>query len=176
MALVVTSPAFTLEDLPVEYTGNGSDVSPPLEWTAGPPGTRSYALVMDDPDGPRGAWIQWIIWNIRGTRLDRDVPRQAHVNAGEGQMRQGRNSYNRLGYAGPCPPGGTHRYFFKVYALDTELDLGPDTTRRELLAAMEGHILDYGEMMASHSQARAREAQGPPADRAEDRPARASHP
>ncbi len=155
MTLVVTSWAFNLEDLPVEHTGDGRNLSPPLEWTAGPDGTESYALIMDDPDGPRGHWVQWVIWNIRDKRIRENIPKQAIVNTEAGPMSQGRNSYNRLGYAGPCPPSGTHRYFFKVFALDTVLDLGPDTTKKDLLAAMEGHILDEGELMVTHAHGRA---------------------
>lgn len=155
MTIHVTSWSFSLEDLPVEYTGDGRNVSPPLEWTPGPEGTRSYVLIMDDPDGPRGQWVHWVAWNIRDTKLPENLPKQATIATEAGYISQGRNSYNRLGYCGPCPPGGTHRYFVKIYALDTVLDLGPDSTKRDLLAAMDGHILDDGELMVTHSQARA---------------------
>jgi Raf kinase inhibitor-like YbhB/YbcL family protein len=155
MTLVVSSWAFALEDLPVEFSGDGRNVSPPLEWTAGPEGTRCYALIFDDPDGPRGIWVHWVAWNIRDRKLHENVLKQSFVETPEGRVCQGRNSFNRVGYTGPCPPSGTHRYFFKVYALDTELDLGPDTTKATLLDAMEGHILDVGELMVTYSQARA---------------------
>ncbi len=155
MTIHVTSWAFSLENLPVEYTGDGRNVSPPLEWTLGPEGTRSYVLIMNDPDGPRGQWVHWVAWNIRDTKLHENVPKQARIATEAGHISQGRNSYNRLGYCGPCPPCGTHRYFFKIDALDPVLDLGPDTTKRDLLAAMDGHILDDGELMVTHSQARA---------------------
>ena len=154
MSLDVRSGAFALEDIPVEYTGDGRNISPPLEWTPGPPGTKSYALIMDDPDGPRGTWVHWVLWNIRDAGLPAHVACQPQVDTAFGRVSQGRNSFGRIGYSGPCPPVGTHRYFFKLYALDTELDLGPDTTRRDLLAAMETHILDHGEMMVTHSRAR----------------------
>ena len=155
MSLELTSWAFSLEDIPIEYTGDGRDLSPPLEWTAGPNGTKCYALIMDDPDGPRGIWVHWVAWNISDTRLPENAPKQSIVKTALGQMRQGRNSFDRIGYSGPCPPSGTHRYFFKVYALDTELDLGSETTKTDLLAAMEGHILDQGELMVTYSRARA---------------------
>ena len=155
MSLNVTSTGFALEDIPVLYTGDGRNISPPLQWTTGPRGTRSYALIMDDPDGPRGTWVHWVAWNLRDTRLAQDIARQPHVETAGGRLCQGRNSFGRFGYAGPCPPTGTHRYFFKVYALDRELDLGPDTTRQNLLDAMEGHVLDQGELMVTYSHARA---------------------
>ncbi len=155
MSLDVTSRGFALEDIPVEYTRDGRDISPPLDWTRGPRGTRSYALIMDDPDGPRGTWVHWVAWNLHDIRIEADIARQPHVDTAGGRLCQGRNSFGRLGYAGPCPPVGTHRYFFKVYALDRELQLGPDTTKQNLLDAMEGHVLDHGELMVTYSHARA---------------------
>ena len=154
MSLDVTSWAFALEDIPIEYTGNGKDTSPPLEWSPGPEGTVCYAVIVDDPDGPRGCWVHWVVWNIKETRLRQDIPREPIVEAALGRIRQGHNSFERLGYNGPCPPSGTHRYFFKVYALDAELDLGPDATKEELLAAMKGHILDEGELMVTYCRSR----------------------
>ncbi len=155
MSLHVRSGAFALEDIPVEYTGDGRNISPPLEWTPGPEGTTSYAVILDDPDGPGGTWVHWILWNVRDPGLPTHVACQPQVDTAFGRVSQGRNSFGRIGYGGPCPPTGTHRYFFKVYALDTELDIGPDATKRDLLAAMEGHVLDHGEMMVTYSRARA---------------------
>jgi Raf kinase inhibitor-like YbhB/YbcL family protein len=155
MSIDVTSWAFSLEDIPVEYTGNGKDISPPLEWSEGPEGTVCYALILDDPDGPRGVWVHWVVWNIPENRLHQDVARQPVVETAMGQLRQGTNSFERLGYNGPCPPSGVHRYFFKVFALDAELDLPPSATKADLLAAMEGHVLDQGELMVTYSRARA---------------------
>lgn len=154
-SLDVKSWSFSLEEIPVEFTGDGKDVSPPLEWTPGPAGTKSYALIMDDPDGPKGTWVHWVAWNIRETRLARGIPKQPHVETAFGRVAQGRNSFSRVGYNGPCPPSGTHRYFFKVYALDIELDLGPDATKKDLLAAMDDHVLASGEIMVTYSRARA---------------------
>jgi Raf kinase inhibitor-like YbhB/YbcL family protein len=158
VSLDVTSWAFHLEDISIEYTGSGRDISPPLEWSEGPEGTQSYAVVVDDPDGPRGMWVHWVAWNIRDTRLHQDIPRQPRVETALGEICQGTNSFERIGYNGPCPPSGTHRYFFKVFALDTTLDLGPEATKAQLIAAMEGHILDQGERMVTYSRARASKA------------------
>ncbi len=155
MSLDVTSWAFELEDIPIEFTGDGKDTSPPLEWTGAPPAAVSYALIMDDPDAPKGTWVHWVAWNIRDTKLPKNIYKQSYVETALGTMCQGRNSWQRIGYGGPCPPSGTHRYFFKVYALDTDLDLSPDATKKHLLAAMEGHILAQGELMVTYSRARA---------------------
>jgi len=153
MPLVVTSPAFAKETpIPARYTCDGQDVSPPLEWTAGPIGTESYALIMDDPDAPAGTWVHWVAWNIKATKLPEDVSSEAMAETPVGQIRNGTNSWDRIGYGGPCPPSGTHRYFFKVYALDRELDLGPDATKQALMAAMERHILDRGELMGTYAR------------------------
>ena len=155
MSLDVSSPAFALEDIPVQYTGDGKDISPPLVWSPGPQSTRCYAVIVDDPDGPRETWVHWLAWNIRDTMLPENVGRQTEVETALGHMRQGSNSFNRVGYTGPCPPTGTHRYFFKVYALDKSLDLPAEATKTDLLKAMEGHILDQGELMVTYSHARA---------------------
>jgi Raf kinase inhibitor-like YbhB/YbcL family protein len=153
MSLVVKSPAFEHEQpIPSRYTCDGQDVSPPLEWTAGPMGTESYALIMDDPDAPGGTWVHWIAWNIKGTTLPEDERNQAMAESPIGQIRHGTNSWERIGYGGPCPPSGTHRYFFKVYALDRELDLGSEATKQALVAAMEGHTLDRGELMGTYAR------------------------
>ena len=153
MSLVVTSPAFENEKpIPSRYTCDGQDVSPPLEWAAGPMGTESYALIMDDPDAPGGTWVHWIAWNIKGTKLPEDEATQDMAESPLGQIRHGTNSWERIGYGGPCPPSGTHRYFFKVYALDRELDLGSDATKQALVAAMESHTLDHGELMGTYAR------------------------
>ncbi len=155
MSLDVKSWAFSLEDIPIEFTSDGQNTSPPLEWTPGPSGTKTYALIMDDPDGPRGTWIHWVAWNIHDLNLLKGIARNPHVDTAKGRICQGVNSFGRVGYDGPCPPVGTHRYFFKVYALDTELSLHPDATKRDLLQAMDGHVLVHGELMVTYSRARA---------------------
>jgi Raf kinase inhibitor-like YbhB/YbcL family protein len=145
----VTSTAFENEgDIPAKYTCNGDNVSPPLAWSPGPPGTRAYALIMDDPDAPVGTWVHWVAWNIAGTAL------AEAVEADDAATPQGTNSGKKVGYAGPCPPRptGTHRYYFKVYALDAPLALPSTTTKDGLLKAMESHVLAQGELMGRYKQ------------------------
>lgn len=149
MTISVTSPAFQHEaSIPSKYTCDGEDVSPPLEWSPGPQGTKSYTLIMDDPDAPRGTWVHWVAWNISGTTLPPAIKPQAT------DIAQGTNSWPKSGYGGPCPPSGTHRYFFKVYALDSQLDLAPETTKEALLKAMQSHILAQGELMGTYARNR----------------------
>ncbi len=153
MTLRVTSPAFKQgAEIPARYTCDDLDVSPPLEWSPGPAGTASYALLMDDPDAPSGRWVHWVAWNIRVTTLPEDEPQESGLESPVGQIRHGTNSWDRIGYGGPCPPSGRHRYYFRVYALDRELDLEPETTRGGLLATMEGHVLDHGELMGTYAR------------------------
>ena len=137
--------------IPVKHTGDGDDVSPALSWAAGPEGTVSYAVVVDDPDAPGGTWVHWVIWNLADTKLPERVPPAA---TGPGGSVQGKNSWRRAGYGGPKPPSGTHRYFFKVYALDEPLALGADARKEELLRAMKGHTLAYGELMGTYTHVR----------------------
>lgn len=151
--LTVKSSAFEHEGpIPREYTCDGADVSPPLSWDDGPAGTQCYALIMDDPDAPGPQpWVHWVAWNIPGPALVDVIPKQATMDDG---MMQGMNSWPKVGYGGPCPPSGTHRYYFKVYALDTDLDLGSATTKEMLLAAMANHILAQGELMGTYQRQR----------------------
>jgi Raf kinase inhibitor-like YbhB/YbcL family protein len=145
--LEVTSAAFAHEgDIPAKHTCDGDDVSPPLAWTPGPAGTLSYALVMDDPDAPGGTWVHWVVWNIAAPSLPEALGRDVMAPA------QGTTSWRRVGYGGPCPPPptGTHRYYFKVYALDTILDLSAVTSKDGLLEAMAGHVLGQGELMGRY--------------------------
>lgn len=152
MNLRVRSPAFAHgAAIRAIYTCDGRDISPPLEWNRGPIGTESYALIMDDPDAPGGTWVHWVAWNITATQLPEGVSEQV-TDAPMSTLSHGTNSWDRIGYGGPCPPSGTHRYFFKVYALNCELALGPDTTKPALLVAMEGHILDRGELMGTYTR------------------------
>ncbi len=133
------------ENIPREHTCDGADVSPPLTWREAPAGTVSFALICDDPDAPVGTWDHWVIWNIPGTSsgLPRGVPRADTLPDG---ARQGKNGWGTNGYRGPCPPRGKpHRYFFRLYALDTTLDLRPGASKQQVLAAMEGHILAQAE-------------------------------
>ncbi|MBA2227692.1 YbhB/YbcL family Raf kinase inhibitor-like protein [Thermogemmata fonticola] len=154
MALTLTSPAFSHGgEIPTEYTCEGPDVSPELRWSGAPPGTQSFALIVDDPDAPDPAapkmtWVHWVLYNLPAdcTGLAKDV-RQLPAGTCEGL-----NDWKRTGYGGPCPPIGRHRYFFKLYALDTVLpDLGTPTKDR-LLQAMQGHILAQAELMGTYQK------------------------
>jgi Raf kinase inhibitor-like YbhB/YbcL family protein len=152
MSLKVTSTAFSEGgQIPSKYTCDGADVSPPLSWNAGPSGTKSYALIADDPDTPMGTWVHWVMYDLplSVTSLPEDVPKTGRLS--DGSM-QGVNDFKRTGYGGPCPPGGTHRYYFKVYALDTVLQTGPGLTKKKLLRNMEGHKLGQGELMGTYSR------------------------
>ena len=152
MELKVTSTAFQQGGIiPAQYTCDGADISPPLTWTGGPGGTQSYALIADDPDAPMGTWVHWVAYNIpaTATSLPENVAKKESLSDG---MVQGINDFKRYGYGGPCPPGGTHRYFFKVYALDTVLKTGPGLTKKKLLREIEGHILGQGELMGTYSR------------------------
>ncbi|MBU4226288.1 MAG: YbhB/YbcL family Raf kinase inhibitor-like protein [Chloroflexi bacterium] len=146
----LTSTAFTQGNpIPAQYTCTDRDISPPLVWGELPAGTQSLALIMDDPDAPAGTWVHWVIYNIPASTggLPENVPPDAKL--ADGSM-QGKNSWGKPGYGGPCPPSGTHRYFFKLYALDAVLTLASGATKAELLTAMEGHILGYAELMGTY--------------------------
>lgn len=126
--------------IPKNYTCDGADVSPPLEWSGAPAGTKTLALIADDPDAPIGTWTHWIAWNILP---DHALPEGVQkIEALSDGMRQGKNDFRRIGYGGPCPPPGKpHRYFFRLYAVDTRLDLKAGAFRSELESAMKSHIL-----------------------------------
>jgi Raf kinase inhibitor-like YbhB/YbcL family protein len=131
------------------YTCDGQDISPPLEWTGLPEGTRSIALIADDPDAPVGTWVHWVYYDIpaQTTALPENIEHTDNPHVGG---TQGKNDFRKIGYGGPCPPPGTHRYFFKLYALDTELNLPPGSSKKELLNAMEGHIIGQTELMGKY--------------------------
>jgi len=153
--LIVSSPAFKHGDfIPSEYTCDGSDVSPEIVIENVPTNAKSLVLINDDPDAPMGTWDHWILYNIpasnkvvipKGIKPEKEFPNG---------MRHGINSWGRLGYGGPCPPSGVHRYFFKVYALDVVLDIPPGATKQKILKAMEGHIIAQGELMGKYSRKR----------------------
>ena len=143
----ISSPAFTHQGMiPQKFSCDGADVSPPLQFDGAPANARSLALIMDDPDAPRGTWVHWVLWNIapsnRGIK-ENSIPSGAC---------QGMNDFGRQDYGGPCPPSGTHRYFFKLYALDTTLDLGPSTTKAGLESAMQGHIIARAELVGLYKR------------------------
>ena len=148
----IKSSAFSSgEMIPAKYTCDGADFSPPLEWTAGPAGTKSFALICDDPDAPMGTWVHWVVYDIppTATMLAEGVAREKELPGGG---TQGVNDFRRIGYGGPCPPGGTHRYFFKLYALDVVLGLKPGITKDQLLKAMKGHILAEAQLMGTYKR------------------------
>lgn len=151
----LTSPAFAYgEKIPVRFTCEGEDISPPLQWAGTPVETRSYALIMDDPDAPRGTWIHWVLFNLPGetVELAPAVPTLPELPSG---ARHGRNTAGDMAYAGPCPPpGNPHRYFFRLYALDIMLGLAPGVTRQELEQAMHQHILGQGTLMGTYQRRR----------------------
>jgi Raf kinase inhibitor-like YbhB/YbcL family protein len=135
--------------IPKKFTCQGPDASPALEWSGSPAKTASFALIVDDPDAPAGTWVHWVLWNLPASAhsLPEGVPKLEQLDDGG---RQGRNDFRKVGYNGPCPPPGkTHRYFFRLYALDGKLDLAPAATRQELDAAMQGHILAKAEYMGT---------------------------
>ena len=138
------------QPIPINHTCDGEDLSPPLDWNQPPAGTQSFALIMDDPDAPGGTWVHWVLFNIPGDArsLLGNLPPDAQLSDGS---IQGVNSFGRNDYGGPCPPSGTHRYFFKLYALDTTLNLDESAGKEEVLAAMEGHVLAQSELMGTYS-------------------------
>jgi len=138
--------------MPVEYTCDGEDHSPALLWDTVPAGTRSIALIVDDPDAPGKTFVHWVIYNIpaNSTGLPAAMPKDSSLNDGS---LQGKNDFDKIGYNGPCPPPGKpHRYFFKVYAIDTTLSLLSGATKSQVEAAMSGHILAQGEMIGKYGR------------------------
>ncbi len=152
MAFQLSSSAFSKgSDIPVKYTCDGSDVSPALSWSEPPQGTKSFALIADDPDAPSGTFTHWVLYDVVAstTQLPEGVPKEEQAKLG----RQGRNGFGRAGYGGPCPPPGRpHRYFFKLYALDTELNLRPGASRGDVERAMKGHIVAQTEYMGRYQR------------------------
>jgi Raf kinase inhibitor-like YbhB/YbcL family protein len=140
--LKISSPVFkNNSNIPAKYTCTGKDVNPPLVIENVPAGAKSLALIVDDPDAPVGTWVHWVMWNISpgtGEIREDSVP--------TGAM-QGLNDFRRHNYGGPCPPSGTHRYFFKVYAMDTVLNLDPDSTKADIEKAMRGHVIGQAEII-----------------------------
>ena len=148
----IKSSSFNNEDMiPSKYTCDGQNISPPLSWSNTPEKTKSFALICDDPDAPVGLWVHWVIFDIPANinSLPEKTSRQEEI-AGLGK--NGKNTSGNWGYDGPCPPGGTHRYYFKLYALDTMLNLIPGLTKDELLKAMKGHMLAEAQLMGRYKR------------------------
>jgi len=153
MALRITSPDFSDgEVIPKKFTCDTKDVSPRLEWKGPPANTESFALIMDDPDAPGGTWVHWVLYDIPADarELPERLPSQEQLASGS---RQGRNDFGKIGYGGPCPPPGKpHRYFFKLYALDTKLNLKPGVTKADLERTMKSHIVAQAELLGKYGR------------------------
>ena len=152
-AMQLTSTAFTEGNMiPSRHGCDGDDLSPALAWSGAPAATKAYALIMDDPDAPAGIWVHWVLFNLApdATALPEGVPPDPSPPTGG---LHGANSWRRIGYGGPCPPGGTHRYLFKLYALDAPLSsLSTSATARDVVAAMRGHILAEAQLMGRYAR------------------------
>lgn len=137
--------------IPAKYAYDGQNISPPLIWSGAPKETKSFALICDDPDAPVGTWVHWVIFDMPAKRnsLPEGVSRQEEI-AGIGK--NGINNFGNYGYDGPCPPGGTHRYYFKLYALDTILNSKAGLPKDDLLAAMKGHVLAEAQLMGKYKR------------------------
>jgi len=148
----VTSSAFSDGgSIPPKYTCDGKDVSPPLSWSGVPEATKSLALICDDPDAPSGVWVHWVAYDLppSSAGLPEAVPPREEIPGGG---RQGRNDFRKIGYGGPCPPSGTHRYVFTVSALDRTVDLPAGATKAALLAAMRDHVLAESRLTGKYSR------------------------
>ena len=152
MAITITSTAFSEGSMiPQNYACDGEDISPPLAWSGVPDGTKSLALICDDPDAPMGTWVHWVLFNVSAhiMELPANILPEKIIQNG---AKHGINDFRKFGYGGPCPPGGTHRYYFKLYALDTEINVEAGINKAQLLQAMEGHILAEGQLMGRYSR------------------------
>jgi Raf kinase inhibitor-like YbhB/YbcL family protein len=150
MTITVSSTAFRDGGMiPSQYACDGPNISPPIEWAGLPTDAETIALICDDPDAPAKVWVHWVVFDVPATRsgLPEAVPSEKTIPDGG---RQGTNDFGEVGYGGPCPPSGTHRYYFKVYALDTQLNLDSTTTKDRLLRAMEGHVLAQGQLIGGY--------------------------
>lgn len=151
----LTSAAFAAQQpIPAKYTGEGADVSPPLQWNGAPAGTKGFALICDDPDAPAGDWVHWVIYDLAPTAdgLPEHVAPRDTLPDG---AKQGMNDFGKVGYGGPYPPTGKpHRYFFRLYALDARLLLPPRATKAAVLRAIAGHVLAEAQLMGTYQRAR----------------------
>ncbi len=153
MALRIESSAFQPNGkIPAKYTCDGADLSPPLRWNDPPQGTKSFALISDDPDAPMGTWVHWVLYNLPAETRSLEEGLATSETLPNG-ARQGMTDFRRVGYGGPCPPSGTHRYFFKLYALDTVLNLVAKATKADVERAIKGHILAQTELVGLYQRA-----------------------
>ena len=143
----ISSSAFkNNQKIPSQYTCDGANINPPLTISDLPQNAQSLVLIMDDPDAPSGDWVHWLVWNIN------PQTKEIKENSVPPESTEGLTSFGNAGYGGPCPPSGEHRYFFKIYALDTKLDLMPEADKRELFQAMDGHVLASAELIGLYSR------------------------
>ena len=155
MTLKITSTAFQQGgSIPSQYTCEGKDISPPLSWSGVPANAKSVAMIVDDPDAPDPAkpqrvYVHWVVYNIPPQATS--LPENASKSGLSGGIVQGKNDWGKTGYGGPCPPIGRHRYFFKLYALDTTLTL-KDATKADVERAIKGHVIDSGELMGTYQK------------------------
>jgi hypothetical protein len=155
MSLTISSPAFPpMGAIPARYTCDGENISPPLVWSGAPRGTRSFALIVEDPDAPDPAapkrtYVHWVLYDIPATTAS--LPEGATAADLPPGTREGTNDWRRTGYGGPCPPIGRHRYFFRLFALDAALGDRGALTRGDLLRAMEGHVLESAELVGTYA-------------------------
>lgn len=148
----ITSSAFENGGMiPDKYSCDGRNIAPPLEWTNPPEDTKSFVLICDDPDAPMGTWVHWVVYDIPASisKLQEGTPPEKTLtNSGK----QGTNDFHKIGYGGPCPPSGIHRYFFKLYAVDMFTDLEPGATKAQILRTIKGHILGEAQTMGKYSR------------------------
>jgi Raf kinase inhibitor-like YbhB/YbcL family protein len=137
--------------IPLQYSCDGENISPSIEWSKGPEKTKSYVLICDDPDAPSKVWVHWVLFNIPSfvTKLEQNIPMGENT---AGSAVQGKNDSGDMGYSGPCPPAGIHHYHFRVYALDCTLNLDPGSSRSNVDAAMKDHILAQGEIVGLYKR------------------------
>jgi Raf kinase inhibitor-like YbhB/YbcL family protein len=158
MAVKLTSPAFAPNGaIPAKYTCEGNDTSPPLEWSDVPAGTKSFVLIVDDPDAPDPAkpqrtYVHWVVYNIPANATA--LPENATKSGLPSGALQGFNDFKKQAYGGPCPPIGRHRYFFKLYALDSDLTFGSTPAKADLLKAMQGHVVGNVELIGTYEKAK----------------------
>ncbi len=150
LEITLTSAAFKADaPIPPQYTCDGVNISPPLEWSGVPKTARTLAIIGDDPDAPGGTWVHWVLYNLPAENIGlvENLPTTEKLAAGGFQ---GTNDFGKIGYGGPCPPSGTHHYYFKIYALESYLPLKAGVTKAELLKAMEGHIVLQGQLIGTY--------------------------
>jgi len=152
MEFIITSPSFQPGDLiPRKFTCDGKNISPELNWKNTPANTKSLVLICDDPDAPMGTWVHWVVYNLPPeiNSLPENLPNEKHLSNG---AEQGINDFGKYGYGGPCPPSGTHRYFFKLYAVDKKLELKESVKKSDVMAEIKDHVIAKTELVAKYKR------------------------